>query len=198
MQIRSADPVQFDPAKIVRKYEYRTDNPPIGDPGFKVRVTTTLQPDAEGALATLLHAGEVIGHATVTGGAAVITPTKRTDSASLTVSLEDDGFEQQTFPVSAPVPSLTVACSASTNIPGGHNIQVTGTVTPKVSGALVTMKMTKANGTVVTGSAVTNATSSYAVKLPIADSDTGVMNVTVFYDGERKYGADDIVCAVTA
>jgi hypothetical protein len=198
MKIRSADPVQFDPAKIVRKYEYRTDNPPVGDPGFKVRVTTTLQPDAEGALVTLNHAGEPIGSATVSGGFALITPTKRTDSASLTVTLEDDGFERTTMPVSAPVPRLTAACSASTNIRGGHNVQVTGTVAPSVSGATVRLKMTKANGVIVTGSALTNSSSAYAVKLPLLDSDVGVMNVGVFYDGERKYGATDASCAATA
>jgi len=188
----------LEAAKIVRKYEYRTDNPPVGDPGFKVRVTTTLQPDAEGALVTLNHAGEPIGSATVSGGFALITPTKRTDSASLTVTLEDDGFERTTMPVSAPVPRLTAACSASTNIRGGHNVQVTGTVAPSVSGATVRLKMTKANGVIVTGSALTNSSSAYAVKLPLLDSDVGVMNVGVFYDGERKYGATDVSCAVTA
>jgi hypothetical protein len=191
MQIRSADPVQFDPAKVVRKYEYRTDNPPIGAPGFKVRVTT-LQPDAEGALATLLHAGEPIGRGTVTGGTTLITPTKRTDSASLSVTLEDDGFEQQAFSVSAPVPSLTETCEVNSD-----NIQSNGTVSPRVSGATIRVRLTTATGAIFTNTTTTDANSSWAVKIPVPASATGAMTVEAFYDGERKYGANHATCSVT-
>jgi hypothetical protein len=113
------------------------------------------------------------------------------------VTLIDDGFEQANLPVSAPVPHITATCSASTNIPGGHNIQVNGTVSPAVSGATLRLRLTKPNGTSVTGSAQTNSSSAYAVKLPIADADHGVMNVGVFYDGAFKYGVTDASCAVT-
>ena len=65
-------------------------------------------------------------------------------------------------------------------------------------GRTVRLKLTKPNGTVATASAVTDATSSYAVKIPILDSDVGVMNVGVFYDGAGKYGADDAACTATA
>ena len=66
----------------------------------------------------------MIGRATITNGVAEITPTKRTDSASLSVALERDNFIATTLPVSAPVPSLTMTCPTDVNVPGEDNALV--------------------------------------------------------------------------
>jgi hypothetical protein len=41
---------------------------------------------------------------------ALITPTIRTDSKTLTVALERDGFIPRTLSVAAPVPTVTMTC----------------------------------------------------------------------------------------
>jgi peptidase C25-like protein len=195
MEIRSAEPVAFDPTKLVTKFEHRTDTFPVGDPSFRVRVTST-QPGTDGTLATLLHGTEVIGRATMTNGVALITPTKRTDSASLSVALERDNFIATTRPVSAPVPSLTMTCPTDVNVPTQDNALVTGTLSPRVSGARISLRATRPNGTVTTHSTATDAQSAWAIKIPMGGADIGQVKIEAFFDGAGKYGADDALCSV--
>jgi hypothetical protein len=161
-----------------------------------VQVTST-QAGTDGTLATLLHGTEPIGRATVQAGSALITPTKRTDSANLSVALERDNFISTTLSVSAPVPNLTLICPAEVDVPGEDNAQVRGTVSPSVSGATIGFKAIRPNGTVTTQSTQTNSTSSYAFKItPMSNSDIGNVTIQAFYDGALKYGADDVSCIV--
>jgi hypothetical protein len=196
MEIRSAEPVAFDTTKFVTKFVHRTDSFPVGDPSFQVRVTST-QPGTDGTLATLLHAGEVIGRATVAGGVALITPTKRTDSAALSVALERDNFLATTLPVSAPVPSLSMTCPADVNVPTEDNAQVSGTLSPRVSGARINLRATRPNGTVTTHSTTTDAESTWRTKIPMGSADVGQVKIEAFFDGANKYGADDALCSVS-
>jgi hypothetical protein len=196
MEIRTATPQTFDTAKVTTKFQHRTDSYPVGDPSFRVQVNST-QPDTDGTLATLLHGTEPIGRATMAGGTASITPTKRTDSANLSVALERDNFISTTRTVSAPVPNLTLTCPVDVDVPREDNALVTGTVSPKVSGATVRFKATRPNGTVTTHSTQTNSTSSYAIKItPMTSADIGNVTIQAFYDGALKYGADDASCIV--
>ncbi len=196
MEIRTATPAQFNTAAITTRFLHRTGSFPVGDSGFQVRVTTT-QAGTDGTLATLKHAGEVIGRAPIAGGVALITPSKRTDSASLSVSLERDGFIPTELPVSAPVPTLTMTCPTEVNVPDEDNIQVSGTLSPKVSGATILFRVTRANGTVTTHSVLTDANSAYRVKLaPMTSSHLGNAKVEAFFNGAGKYGNDDVTCTV--
>jgi peptidase C25-like protein len=195
MEIRAAVPTSFDAAQLKTKFEHRTDQFPVGDPSFRVRVTST-QPGTDGALVTLLHAGEVIGRATMTSGVALVTPTKRTDSASLSVSLERDGFLQADFPVSAPVPNLTMTCAQSVNVPSEDNGVVRGTVSPKVSGATIRLRATRPSGAVTTHSTTTLSDSTWAIKIPMSTADIGSVKIDAFYDGAGKYGSDDATCTI--
>jgi len=196
MEIRAATPQSFDTTKLTTKFQHRTDSYPVGDPSFRVNVTST-QAGTDGTLATLLHGTEPIGRATMAGGAALITPTKRTDSANLSVALERDNFIATTRPVSAPVPNLTLTCPSEVNVPDEDNIQVSGKITPLVSGATVRFKAIRPNGTFTTHSTQTGSASTYAVKLtPMSTADIGTVTVQAFYDGAGKYGADDASCVV--
>jgi len=197
MEVRSAEPTAFDTTKNVTKFVHRTDSFPVGDPSFQVRVTST-QAGTDGTLATLLHGTEVIGRATVTNGVALITPTKRTDSASLSVALERDNFIATTLPVSAPVPSLTMTCPAEVNIPDEDNALVTGTLAPKVSGARISLRATHPNGTVTTHSTTTDAASTWRIKVPVVRTAFGQVRIEAFFDGAGKYGSDDTLCSVPA
>jgi hypothetical protein len=191
-------PTTFDTTKFITKFVHRSGTFPVGDPSFQVRVTST-QPGTDGTIATLKHAGQVIGRGTITGGVATITPTIRTDSASLSVSLEREGFVSSTtdLPVSAPVPDLTMSCPAEVDVPQEDNIQVSGTLTPKVSGATIRLRVTRANGVVTTHSTTTDASSNWRVKLPpITSAHLGNATVEAFFDGAGKYGADQAVCIV--
>ena len=97
----------------------------------------------------------------------------------------------------APVPTLTMTCPTSVDVPQEDNIQVSGTVSPKVSGATILFKVTRANGVVTTHSTTTDSTSSYRVKLPpITSSHLGNAKVEAFYNGAGKYGNDDVSCTV--
>jgi hypothetical protein len=198
MEIRSATPQQFDPALMTAKFEYRRDTFPVGDPPFRVRVTSR-QPGVDGAQATLKHAGEVVGRAPFAGGVALITPSRRTDSASLSVAIEGDGFIPlpSELPVAAPVPTLTMTCPAEVDVPQSDNILVSGTLSPKVSGATISFRVTRANGVVTTQSTTTDAASTYKVKLtPMTSAHLGTAKVEAFFDGALKYGADDVTCTV--
>jgi hypothetical protein len=196
MEIRTATPASFNAAAFTTRFLHRTGTFPVGDPGYQVRVTTT-QAGTDGALATLRHAGEIIGRAPIAGGVALITPSKRVDSASLSVSLERDGFLPAELPVSAPVPTLTMACPAETNVPDEDNIQVSGTVAPKVSGATVLLRVTRANGVVTTHSTTTDANSAWRIKLtPMTSSHLGNAKIEAFFNGAGKYGNDDVACTV--
>ena len=196
MEIRTATPQSFDTTKLTTKFQHRTDSYPVGDPSFRVNVTST-QAGTDGTLATLLHGTEPIGRATMAGGAALITPTKRTDSANLSVALERDNFMATTRTVTAPVPTLTITCPTEVNVPGEDNAQVRGTVLPKVSGATVRFKGIRPNGTVTTHSVQTDSTSSFAIKIsPLSSADIGNLTIQAFYDGALKYGADDASCVV--
>jgi hypothetical protein len=196
MEIRTATPQAFDTTKVTAKFQHRRDTYPVGDPSFKVQVTST-QAGTDGTLATLLHGTEPIGRATLAGGSALITPTKRTDSANLSVALERDNFMATTLPVSAPVPTLTMTCPVEVDVPREDNAVVTGTVSPSVSGATVSFKAIRPNGTVTTQSTQTNSTSSYAIKIvPMSSADIGNVTIQAFYDGALKYGADDASCIV--
>jgi hypothetical protein len=196
MEIRMAEPVAFDTTKLSTRFLHRTDSPPVGDPSFRVRVTST-QAGTDGTQATLLQGSEVIGRAPIEAGVALITPTKRTTSANLTVALERDGFIATTLPVSAPVPNLTFTCPPEVNVPDEDNALVTGTVTPKVSGARVRIRATRANGVVTTHTATTDGQSNFAIKLtPMTTAHLGTLRIEAFYDGEGKYGADHEVCTV--
>ena len=196
MEIRSAEPTAFDSTKFVTKFVHRTDSFPVGDPSFQVRVTST-QAGTDGTLATLLHGTEVIGRATVTGGVALITPTKRTDSANLSVALERDNFIARTLPVSAPVPSLTMTCPPEVNVPDEDNAQVSGTLSPRVSGATIRLRATRQNGTVTTHSTTTDSNSAWRIKIaPMRSTDLGQVKIEAFFDGANKYGSDDTLCSV--
>jgi hypothetical protein len=195
MEIRTATPQTFDTTKITPKFSHRTDAFPVGDPSFRVRVTST-QPGTDGTLVTLKHAGEVIGRAEIVAGSALVTPTKRTDSASLSVSLEHDGFIPKELPVSAPVPNLTMTCPQEVNVPGQDNAQINGTISPAVSGATVSFRVTRANGTVTTQSTTTLSNSTWAIKIPMGNADIGSPTIQAFYDGAGKYGSDDASCTV--
>ncbi|HMJ96991.1 MAG TPA: C25 family cysteine peptidase [Thermoleophilaceae bacterium] len=197
MEIRSAEPEAFDPTKLATKFVHRTDTFPVGDPSFRVRVTST-QTGTDGTLATLIHAGEAIGRATMTNGVAEITPTKRTDSASLSVALERDKFLARTLPVSAPVPNLTMTCPTEVDVPQEDNAQVSGTLSPKVSGATIRLRATRQDGTVITNSTTTDAASTWRVKMsPLRAADIGQVKVEAFFDGAGKYGSDDALCTST-
>ena len=196
MEIRAAEPAAFDATKFTTKFLHRPGQFPVGDPSFQVRVNST-QAGTDGATATLLHAGEVIGRAPISGGVALITPTKRTDSASLSIALEGDGFLARTLPVSAPVPNLTMTCPPEVNVPQEDNIQVSGTLSPRVSGAVIRLRATRPNGTVTTHSTTTDSQSTWRIKLtPLGNGDIGQVRVEAFFDGANKYGADDTVCTV--
>jgi hypothetical protein len=195
MEIRSAEPAAFDTTKLVTKFVHRADAFPVGDPSFRVRVSST-QAGTDGTLATLIHAGEVIGRATMASGVAEITPTKRTDSASLSVALERDNFIATTLPVSAPVPSLTIACPTEVNVPGEDNGVVSGTLAPKVSGATIRLRATRPNGTVTTHATTTDASSTWKIKIPMGNADIGQVKIEAFFDGAGKYGSDDALCNV--
>jgi hypothetical protein len=195
MEMRTATPSTFNTAQFTTKFEHRRDAFPIGDPPFRVRVTTT-QAGTEGALATLLQGTRVVGRAAVSGGVALITPTIRSTSANLSVALERDGFIPATLPVSAPVPDVTMTCPAEVVIPPEDNAQVSGTVTPKVSGARVKLRATLPNGTVTTQTTTTDANSTWRTKIPLPSSTTGNVKIEAFYDGELKYGADHVECTV--
>jgi hypothetical protein len=196
MEIRAAVPTAFDTTKVTTKFVHRTGTFPVGDPSFQVRVNST-QPGTDGTIATVKHAGEVIGRGTISGGTTTITPTKRTDSASLSVSLERDGFLPAELPVSAPVPDLTMTCPSSVNVPQEDNIQVGGTLSPRVSGATIRLRVTRANGVVTTQTTTTDANSTWRVKLtPITTAHLGNATVEAFFDGAGKYGADQAICTV--
>jgi hypothetical protein len=189
-------PVAFDTTQITTRFLHRSGSFPVGDPSFQVRVNST-QPGTDGTIATLKKGGEVIGRGTITGGVTTITPTKRTDSASLSVSLERGGFLPTERPVSAPVPDLTMSCPAEVDVPGEDNIQVSGTLAPRVSGATVSLRVTRANGVVTTHSTTTDANSTWRVKLaPMTNAHLGIAKVEAFFDGAGKYGADQVVCMV--
>jgi hypothetical protein len=198
MEMRTATPSQFDLTKFTTKFEHRRDAFPVGAPPFQVRVTST-QPGTDGATATLLHNGtQVVGRATFSGGVALITPTVRSTSATLSVALERDGFipGASTLPVSAPVPDLTMTCPADVQVPSQDNIQVGGTVTPRVSGATVKIRTTRPSGAVTTHSTTTLSNSTWAIKIPVGTSDRGNVRIEAFYDGQLKYGADHLDCTV--
>ncbi len=196
MEIRTAAPVAFDTSKLTTKFVHRTGSFPVGDPSFRVRVTST-QAGTDGTLATLFHAGEIIGRATMAGGVAEITPTKRTDSASLSVALERDNFLATTLPVSAPVPSLTMTCPQEVDVPSEDNIQVSGTLSPRVSGATIRLRATRPNGSVTTHSTTTDSASTWRIKLtPMNSAHIGQVKVEAFFDGANKYGSDDVLCSV--
>jgi hypothetical protein len=196
MEIRAAVPASFDTTKVTAKFQHRRDTPyPIGDPSFRVQVTST-QPDTDGTLATLLHGTDPIGRAPVQGGSALITPTKRTDSANLSVALERDNFISTTLPVAAPVPTLTASCATDVDVPTQDNGVVGGTVLPKVSGATIGLRAIRPNGTVTTHSTTTDAISAWKIKIPMSTSDIGSVTIQAFYDGALKYGADDASCIV--
>jgi hypothetical protein len=196
MELRSATPQQFDPAAVTTRFEHRRDAFPVGDPPFRVRVTLG-QAGTDGTTATLFHGTEVVGRATSAGGVALITPSKRTDSAGLSVALERDGFVQQTFPVSAPVPTLTMTCPPDVDVPNQDNAQINGTVAPKVSGATIKVRATRPNGSVTTHTTTTLANSTWAIKIPMGNADIGTVKIEAFYDGELKYGATQRECTVT-
>jgi hypothetical protein len=196
MELRTATPSAYNPAAFTTRFLHRTGTFPVGDPGFQVRVTTT-QPGTDGTLATLKRAGEVIGRAPITGGVALITPSRRTESGSLSVSLERDGFMPAELPVSSPVPTLAMTCPAETNVPDEDNIQVSGTLSPKVSGATILLRVTRANGVVTTHSTTTDSTSSWRIKLaPMTSAHLGDAKVEAFFNGAGKYGNDDVTCTV--
>jgi hypothetical protein len=195
MELRTATPSVFNPAQFTTRFEHRRDTFPVGDPPFRVRVTTT-QTGTEGALATLLQGTRVIGRAPVSGGVASITPSIRTTSANLSVALERDGFMPTTLPVSAPVPDVTMTCPAEVVIPPEDNAQVSGTVSPRVSGARVKLRATRPNGTVTTHTAITDAASTWRIKIPLPSTTEGNVKIEAFYDGELKYGADHVECTV--
>jgi hypothetical protein len=146
----------------------------------------------------LLHGTQVVGRAPVASGVALITPTIRTDSASLSVTLERDGFiPAGPLSVSAPVPDLTMTCPAEVSVPSQDNIQVNGRVSPAVSGATVKFRATRPNGTKTTHSTKTLSNSTYAIKIsPLGTADRGNVKIEAFYDGELKYGADQVECTV--
>jgi hypothetical protein len=196
MEIRAATPQTFDQTRLTRKFLHRTGTFPVGDAGFQVRVTTA-QAGTDGTLVTVKHSGEVIGRAVMSGGVALVTPTKHTDSASLTVSLERDGFiSLPDLPVAAPVPNLTMKCPQEVDAPQQDNGQVSGAVSPAVSGGLITFRVTHKNGTVTTHSTTTGSGSTWIIKIPVISSDfLGIVTVQAFYDGAGKYGTDDATCS---
>jgi hypothetical protein len=195
MEIRMAEPAAFNPAQVTTRFLHRTDSYPVGDPSFRVQVAST-QSGTDGTLATLLQAGQAIGRATIENGVALITPTIRTTSAGLTVALERDGFMATTLPVSAPVPNLTMSCPPDVNVPAEDNAQISGAITPKVSGARVKLRATRPSGKVTTHTAVTDAQSTWRIKIPMSGVDVGLVKIEAFYDGENKYGADHEACTV--
>ncbi|MEA2445219.1 MAG: hypothetical protein QOJ12_2511 [Thermoleophilales bacterium] len=198
MELRSATPQEFNPTLITAKFEHRRDTFPVGDPPFRVRVTLG-QAGTDGTIATLLHGTEVVGRATSAGGVALITPSKRTDSATLSVALERDGFiPPQPVPVAAPVPNLTMTCPTEVDVPQQDNALVTGTLSPKASGATILLRATRPNGTVTTHSTTTDANSTWKIKIaPVSNADLGGrVKIEAFFDGALKYGADDAVCTV--
>ena len=81
-------------------------------------------------------------------------------------------------------------------MPTQDNAQVTGRVSPAVSGATVKFRATRPNGTVTTHSTKTLSNSTYAIKIPIGTADRGNVRIEAFYDGELKYGADQAECTV--
>ena len=197
MELRSATPQQFDLAKLTTRFEHRRDTFPVGDTPFRVRVTST-QAGVDGGLVTLKQAGEVIGRAPFAGGVALITPSRRTSSAGLSVAIERDGFipppEQA---VSAPVPTMTANCPAEVNVPDDDNAQVNGTVSPVVSGATIKFRATLPNGTVTTHTATTLSNGTFAVKVPVGNATSGNLRIETFYDGAFKYGsATAVTCTV--
>ena len=198
MEIRSAEPVAFDTTKLTTRFLHRTGSLPVGDPSFQVRVTST-QAGTDGTLATLLHGTEVIGRATVTNGAALITPTKRTDSANLSVALERDNFIATTLPVSAPVPSLTMTCPPEVNVPGEDNIQVErhADAEGQWRDRRAPPEPPRNAGSVATPSTTTDSASTWRIKLtPLGNPDIGQVKVEAFFDGAGKYGSDDALCSV--
>jgi hypothetical protein len=195
MELRAATPSAFNPAQFTTRFEHRRDTFPVGDPPFRVRVTTT-QAGTEGALATLLQGTQVVGRAPISGGVALITPSIRSTSANLSVALERDGFMPTTLPVSAPVPDVTMTCPAEVVIPPEDNAQVGGTVSPRVSGARVKLRATRPNGTVTTHTAITDTNSTWRIKIPLPSTTQGNVKIEAFYDGELKYGADHVECTV--
>jgi hypothetical protein len=196
MEMRTAVPQSFNTSQFTTRFLHRTGTFPVGDPGFQVRVTTT-QAGTDGALATLKKGGEVIGRAPIAGGVALITPSRRTDSGQLSVSLERDGFLPTELPVSSPVPTLAMSCPTETNVPDEDNIQVSGTLAPKVSGATILLRVTRANGTVTTHSTTTDANSTWRIKLtPMTSSHIGNAKIEAFFNGAGKYGNDDVTCTV--
>ena len=67
---------------------------------------------------TLACGNQVVERAPIEAGVALITPTIRSDSAGLTVTLERDGFIPATpLAVSAPVPDLTMTCPTEVSVP---------------------------------------------------------------------------------
>jgi hypothetical protein len=114
------------------------------------------------------------------------------------VTLERDGFMAATLPpVSAPVPDLTMTCPAEVSVPPQDNILVSGKVVPLVSGATVKFRATRPNGTKTTQTTTTNSRSEYAIKIfPLGTADRGNVKIEAFYDGELKYGADQVECTV--
>ena len=172
MQIRMATPQSFDTTKVIPKLVPRTDSFPVGDPAFRVRVTST-QPDTDGTTVTVKHAGEVIGRGTISGGVALVLPTKRTDGQSLTISLERDGFISRELNVPAPITHLTVTCPQSVNAPQETNIAVTGSLSPAIAGGTIKFRATHPNGTVTTQSTTTNSSSTWGIKIPVGSSEFG-------------------------
>ena len=119
------------------------------------------------------------------------------DAASLSVALERDNFIATTLPVSAPVPSLTMTCPTDVNVPQEDNALVSGTLSPKVSGATIRLRATRPNGTVTTHSTTTDAQSKWAIKItPMRLADIGQVKIEAFFDGAGKYGSDDALCSV--
>jgi hypothetical protein len=94
MQMWTATPVHFDPAKIDTVFRAVAPVNP-GDPVFQVELNFAQgpgDPPAPGTVATLLHDGAPIGRAIVgADGRATIVPDVKTDANKLTVALEQDG-----------------------------------------------------------------------------------------------------------
>jgi hypothetical protein len=90
-----------------------------------------------------------------------------------------------------------MTCPSSVNVPQEDNIQVGGTLSPRVSGATIRLRVTRANGVVTTQTTTTDANSTWRVKLtPITTAHLGNATVEAFFDGAGKYGADQAICTV--
>ena len=195
MQMWTATPAHFDPAKINTVFR---DVAPVkpGDPVFQVELNFTLgagEPAAPGTVATLLHDGAPIGRAIVgADGKATIVPDLKTDTKNLTVALEQDGVLPSTDSVDQGTSAqpTTLTLSGPSSVSFGKPATFRGNLSPAVSGAAVKVTYTRdSDGAKIEHTANPDAGGDFSDTVTIPRNQRGNWHVQASYAGDATHGA---------